>query len=531
MSSYDSGAGRRAAESASLGIGRYGRTIVEHWKLVLACVVVALLAAGAYTQIATRRYESAAQMIVSPIQPQDTFTVGLPVLHSSTDPTRDTLTGASLITTPAIAQAVIRQLGLHRTPTQLLGDVNATPIGQSDLVAVQATASSAGDAQRIANAFASQTVKTRTAALHRALSTVIPGLQAQLKAESPAVKAADTTSTAELNYLKQLQTSGDPTLVVSSPAQLPTAPFTPRTKLALIAGLIAGLVLGIAAAFAVDALDPKLRREDQLRELLGWRVLARVPTVRRVGVLRMRDHRGPMLPGELSLLAAEGYRVLRMMLDRGSRVAGRSYLITGSAPSEGKTTSAINLAASIAQSGSRVVLIELDLRRPMIARTLNLEVARGTEHVIAGRYELEEALTDVNVGGIEFRTLAVQAPRAQLADSLSYDTISSLVTEAREAADYVVIDSPPLTAVIDALPLANAVDEVVVVARLGVSRLARLVDLRELLSTQSASVAGVLLIGESPRAGTGYYQAAPSTVGDPVERSGVRLGPISSPTE
>lgn len=517
-------------DGGSLALLRYGRTILEHWRLVVVCIVVTLVGAGVYVKLAPRKYEAQAQMLVSPINPTDTVTVGLPVLHSTSDPTRDTLTAASLITTPQVAEAVIKDLGLHTTPTGLLSTVTATPIGQSNLIAVQAQASAPTSARRIANSFVEAVIKIRTAALHAALATVIPGLQAQLLSEPPAQRASDSALTAEIAQLKQLQTSHDPTITPSSTAQLPTGPYTPRTKLALIAGLLAGLIIGVAAAFAVDALDPRLRREDQLRELLGLRVLARIPRVRRMRRRRGREgRRGPMLPGELSPVAHEGYRVLRMMLGRGSRTGGRTYLITGSAPAEGKTTSAINLAVSIAQSGRSVILIELDLRRPMILRSLNLKGNHGTEHVISGRYDLNEAVTEVTVAGSPFWLLAVQSPQAELADSLGYEVIHELVSAARDLAEYVVIDSPPLTAVIDALPLANAVDEVVIVARLGVSRLARLMELRELLTSQNATVAGVLLIGEHARSEQAYYQAA-APVAPPIERRGVTLGPIPSST-
>ena len=92
--------------------------------------------------------------------------------------------------------------------------------------------------------------------------------------------------------------------------------------------------------------------------MVGFRVLARIPNFKGSRRNRLGKHPGPMLPGELPPSAREGYRVLRMVLDRGaSGGASRCYLLTGSAPSEGKTTSAINLATSLAQTGARVLLL------------------------------------------------------------------------------------------------------------------------------------------------------------------------------
>ena len=115
-------------------------------------------------------------MLVSPVPLSDSALVGLPVLHASTDPTRDALTAASLMTNLQVASAVVSSLHLRETPAQLLANVSATPIGQSNLVAVQATASSAGLAQQIANQFVQQVVVTRAASRSRRSETIRQGI-------------------------------------------------------------------------------------------------------------------------------------------------------------------------------------------------------------------------------------------------------------------------------------------------------------------------------------------------------------------
>jgi polysaccharide biosynthesis transport protein len=270
--------------------------------------------------------------------------------------------------------------------------------------------------------------------------------------------------------------------------------------------------------------------------VVGFRVLARIPNFKGSRRSRLGKHPGPMLPGELPPSAREGYRVLRMVLDRGATgTASRCYLLTGSSPSEGKTTSAINLATSLAQTGARVLLLELDLRRPMMSRTLGIKPTRGTEHVISSRTRLEDALSPVRSGGADLEVLAVSSPNAQLADSLSYDIVAPLLAEARRLADYVVIDSPPLTSVIDALPVVNVVDAVVVVARLGITPLTRMMRLRDLLVAEGAPVAGVVLIGESPRHMPAYYSATSGRAvdydADPEPIAEVRLGSGATRTE
>jgi capsular polysaccharide biosynthesis protein len=452
---------------------RYFRTVFEHVWLVVACVAVTVLGGLAYVKLTTPKFQAQSQMLVSPISSSDTTLVGLPVLHTTGDPVQDVLTAASLMTTPQVGQAVVKAMHLHESPTALLSNVTATPVGQSNLVAIQATAPTAASAQAIANEVAKQVVATRAAALHAAVAATIPGIRAQVAALPAADRAGPGTIGDELSQLEQLQASKDPTITIAAQATLPTGQSSPRTRLTLVAALFGGLVIGIGAAFGWDVLDPRLRREQQLRDLLNLPVLARIPRER-------PNRRGqPMLPGEMSFASAEGYRTLRAVLTSRAAGAPRAFLVTGSAPAEGKTTSAINLAAAIAQGGSRVILIEADLRRPTIASTLGL---------------------------------TVRQPGAELADRLSYAIAQRLVKRAKSLADFIVIDSPPLTAVMDALPLAQIADEVLIVARLGHPKLSRIAELHQLLLQQGKPPTGVLVIGDAVQRG-GYYYASDNNHG------------------
>lgn len=484
------------------GVLRYYRTLREHLTLIIACTILAVAIAAVYTHLASRRYSAETQMLVSPADPANPALATLPVLHSTSDPTRDTLTAAGLVTTPQVALAVVSALHLHTSAADLLGHITATPIGQSNLIALQADAGSAEQARRLADGFATEVIATRTAALHAALAVSIPGLRAQFAAETPAERVANSTLTSELSELEQLQSGPDPTITIAAPAGLPVAPYTPRTKLALIAGLVAGLVLGIGGALLLDALDPRLRREEQLRSLFNGLILAGIPRQR-------RRHRtaGPLLPSDLSFAAHEGYRSLRTFL--GARAGNRpqAILLTGSAPGEGKTTTAIGLATALAQGGSSVILIEADLRRPAIGTALGLRVEYGTEHLAAGEVELEQALTPLVLDDVEIQIVAVQRPSDQMAERLSFEFSQRLVERAKQLADFVVIDSPPITAVVDALPLAKFVDDVLIVSRLGVSKLAKIAELYDMLLNYGSPPLGFVVIGESPIRGSLYYSA------------------------
>ncbi len=485
------------------GFRSYIATLRERWWVVLLCTVVTLVAAATYVAAAPRSYTAEAELLINAAPPENTILFDLPVLHQSGDPTQDVLTGANLVTTPQVANAVIDSLHLRTTTNDLLAKVSATPVGQSNIVAVQAAASSPEQAQRIANSFMSNTIAVRSAAMHAAVALAIPPLKAQVAALPPSQRNGPGSLGDELSQLQTLQYSPDPTLGVAAAAQRPTSPTTPRTKLSLAAGLLGGLLIGIGAAFAFSALDPRVQREEQLRELFG-----RVPVLTRIPRVGHNRWPGPLVPDQLSLPAVESYRTLRTTLSTRAGGEPRAYLLTGCGPSEGKTTSAMALSAALAQVGARVILIEADLRRPKIASALGLALSYGSEQVLTGEVELADALGTVSIDGAELRVAAAHRSGAKLADRLSLAIARELIESAKELADFVVIDAPPLTAVIDALPLAQLADEVLVVVRLGQTRLAKLANLDDLLSHQGARPTGLVLVGGSDRGEYGYYSEA-----------------------
>jgi capsular exopolysaccharide synthesis family protein len=461
--------------------------------LVIAFIAMGFAGAFAYVKLAPKTYQAEADLLVMPVAADDPNLIGLPLIRQTADPTSDVLTASKLVTAPDVASRVSAQLG--GSPNSLLANVSATPVTQSDIVAVQATASTATHAAALANAFAQQTVTSRTHLLHAQLARLIP----QLKASMRGLTAADAAAlSSELAEFETLSRAPDPTLRVSSPATPPTSPASPKKTLSLAAGGFAGLVLGVLTVLALQAVDPKLRDEEQLRELYDLPLLARIP--------RQRAGRTPITPDDLSPAATEAFRTLRsaFSLRHGSGDRGHAVLITGDSAGAGKTTVALNLAASLSASGKHVILIEADMRRPSIGHALRVTAPQGLASVLFDEIDLVDALITTRWHGPQLELLLAGSGSAGRVDRISPERARELVREACEICDFVVIDSPPLTDITDALPLAEEADDVLLVARIGTSQLRKLSDLGELLIRERIRPAGVALVGP-PEKDRGYY--------------------------
>lgn len=513
-----SGSDWRRPRFETAALPRYIQTVRERFWMIALTVLVTLLAAGAYLATADKVYEAEADMLITPVPSDDPVLAGLGLIRDSNDPTRDVETAARLVTTRDAATRVKALLHLPGSPRGLLTSVKAEPVAQSNIVSITAQAPSPARARDLANAFGEAVVADRTAKLRAQLDAEIARLKQRI-AQGENGSGADSLSS-RLSQLETLRGGGDPTMRLETRAETPTTTASPHPFRTMAAGLLAGLVLGVGGAFALHALDPRLRREDQLRELYNLPILARVPLEkrartfslgsRRFGIGPHRKHRRALGPRQLSPATLESYRTLRAMLTAKHSDTDRAHsiLVTGPSPSEGKTTTAINIASSYALAGQRVILIEADFRRPTVGEALGVRPTVGIGKVLLGTASLEEALVPVNPFGDTLRALLVDRAGDWLAEVLSLPAAGNVLAEAVRHADVVVVDSPPLTEVIDALPLAQQVDDVLLVTRLGSSNLSQLGRLGDLLEQNGVRPSGFVVVGVGTSDEQTYYLAA-----------------------
>ena len=481
------------------GLRRYVETIRERIWLIVAVVIITTGFALLYVSVATKTYEAQADLFVNCARSDDPALEGLPVIRCTSDPTRDVETAAQLVTTIEVARRVKRVTGSEKSADSLLDAVSAEPVAQSNIVAVTATEESPRAAADLANAFATQAIENSSDRLRASIEAILPDLRNAAERQSSLV-LADQVGTLEL-----LLRSGDPTLDLITRAEPDSTPISPRPVLSVVGGIFAGVILGVLAAFAFQVLDPRLRREEQLRRLYRLPILARIPKESGRSLTT-----APLGPAAISPVVAEAYRTLRGTISASHRGSdSRVLLVTGSSPSEGKTTTGLNLAASFAATGKRVILVEADLRRPAIGRALSLSPRRGVVSVLTQSMELEDAVINAEDYGLPNLDLLLADYEGGLISELfTLPTAFEMIERAREIADYVIIDSPPLTDVADSLPLARMADDVLIVVRPGTTRINKLAQLGELFSESGIRPIGFAVVGTArPTRGESRYYA------------------------
>jgi capsular exopolysaccharide synthesis family protein len=483
---------------------RYWRALREHWLLIAALVVAAVAAAAVYSLTAQKRYRASTDVLVTPIAANDTTFVGIPVLRETTQ-SRSVVTAARLIKTHSVAQGVKDRLHLDKPTGRILASIEVQPQEQSNIVTIVATAGTPKAAAALANGFANTVVAQRSAIFQKQLNAVIQRLQGDLNA-TPSSQANSGESVAiqqRLGELASLVGSDDPTLQVASPAVPPAAPYWPRPVLSIAVAFLAAVLVGAGAALALEFANPLLRREDELVER-RLPILTRIPRMSRGAARDYLVGREP-LPPDLR----ESYRVLRATVATAGPDGDtpRSILVASASPGEAKTFTAVSLAIAFASSGLRVILVDGDLRRPMVSTLMHVPAGGGglSDLAESGLVTPTQVLTTAPGYGDNLRLVLARPHHSARVDVLRPDQIKRVLQELESACDVVILDSPPLTEVADALTFSEVVDAVLFTIFLGRTRRDKLNDSLRMLGQVGANVLGFVVVSRTRSKGSSYY--------------------------
>ncbi len=286
-------------------------------------------------------------------------------------------------------------------------------------------------------------------------------------------------------------------------AQPPRAPIEPNIPRNLGFALVLGLASGVGLAFLLEGLDNTVRTTEQAQMISGLPSLGMIPlgsksaregpNPKRLVIATSKEAVELVTQVRPQSQMAESYRALRTSLLLSNLGAPpRVIMVTSALPQEGKTTTSINCAVVLAQKGVRVLLIDADLRRPSIHKTLGMAPHSGLSNVLTGSTTLEQAITRTAVLPNLF-VLAAGTPPPNPAELLASSNMRDVLAQLREQYDHIVIDTPPSLSVTDAVVLSPRADAVVLVIRSAQTTKQALRRSRDILVGVNAKVVGVLL--------------------------------------
>jgi len=450
-------------ENAPVQIHELLAILRTRWRIIVATILVVVSVAAAITLRTPPTYEAYTRVYLS--AQGDEGSVNLYQM-----PSAELSTILEVAQSPVVLTPVREQLGLN--PGEILSVRAAAETG-TPLIDINVSARSPQAASDVATAVAQK------------LAEVSPEFSQMLASSGGEVRAQ--------------------TIVAASP---PGSPVSPNVSRNLALALLAGLFLGIGFALLRHNLDTRVRTAKDLAEMSGKPVLATIPIRKGADTSRVFMESDPFSPH------AEAIRRLRtnlMFVDVTTRK--HSFLVTSPMPSEGKTTTAVNLAIAMADAGTKVLLVDADLRNPSVARTMGLEGSVGLTTVLLGRASLDDML--VQWGHGELFVLPAGEIPPNPSELLGSEAMRDLFAELAQRFDFVLVDTPPVLPVTDAMVVDTLTGGSLMVVAANRTKKRHVAEAIKAFENAGAKLAGMAL-NMAPLESVayyGYYRQDGSTVG------------------
>ena len=483
--------------------------------LVLLAVVLVPAAAVAYSLSQQAQYQARADVLLGQQSPISSI-AGTGDLSLTQDPQRVVDTETALAREPEVARRVLARAGVtDRTPEDFLAQSSVSAQTGTNLLAFRVTDHRREVASRLVNAYVNgftTFVRVRTTgALWAALSSLRKRMD-NLTRTSPNSPVLPTLVDKEQQLQTELALQASNASVVRTASG--ASQVEPQPVRNGILALVLGLVLGLAFAFGREALDTRVKTADQISSILKLPLLARIPKPPR----RVRSKELLVMLADSSGRQAEPFRVLRtnlefVNLDR----QAKTIMVTSAVEQEGKSTTAANLAVALAKAGKNVALVDLDLRRPFIHRFFALNASPGLTDVALGHATLDKALTEVALTDSYSKTNGKYRPASTVhvltsgpippdpGEFVASSALPLILKELVAQFDLVLVDSPPVLHVGDALTLSAIVDGIIVVTRLDLVRKQMLSELHRVLDRCPAAKLGCIVAGAESDEDLGQY--------------------------
>jgi polysaccharide biosynthesis transport protein len=436
---------------------------------------------------------------------------GLPTQSTVTDPFRYALTQERLAEADAVRDRAVEIAELENVEGWG-SNVSADP--DTDILTFSVTHGDPDIAARLANAYAKAftqyKLQTDTASLTRARGE-IQGRLAELR------EAGATGTDTYQELLGQAQDLRTLEILLAPASVISTADgagqIAPTPQRAATLGLLLGLLLGIGGAFALHALDRRIRHADEVEYELQIPLLAKLPTPGRGDAPTILERP----PDETTEAVAR----LRASFDFTNQSLGaKTVMVTSAGPREGKSTTIANLAIALARTGRHVVLVDLDLRRPMLSRLFHLPDGPGITDFAARDTELVDVLQPVGVTPLRARVASIGSSevgqgrlevvttgrtRVEPAAFVESSGLTEALHTLRNHAEIVLVDAPPILATGDSIALTGKVEAVLLITRLGTLTRPTLQELARVLRRSPAPVLGLVATGAEIDEGYSVY--------------------------
>lgn len=483
------------------------RALARQWWLIVLVAVVAGVAGYVFTARKPKMYQTSSALLFLDTNLDQELT-GLQVF-GTTDPVRQAATNQSLVSLPTIAQAVGRQL-------QIPGGIVASEVSfasssGSDVLRIIVTDASPVMAAKIANAYARQYIVFRQQNDRRLLSAAATLLDSKIAAIPPADRNGQIALTLlqdrnNIDLLSSLQTGHAEQVQTAS---VPTSPSSPKPKSGAATGLVLGLVAAMALIAALERIDRRVKSTREIEELYGVPVIGRIPTSHALSV--------PGAPGNGRDQDAFGMMRAQLRYFDVDREI-RRVIVTSADAGDGKSMISLNLArAAMRADDRRVLLIEADMRRPGLTRSVGLESVAGLADLLSQSQDVASAVHELVLSSdtlmapgwsddvAPFHLLLAGSPPLNPIELLEGRRMIELLEYVGTAYDLVIIDTPPIGVVSDAIPLIHKVDGIMVVSRVNHSRRDHALRLVKQLRELNAHVLGLVVNAAETPDFDGYY--------------------------
>jgi polysaccharide biosynthesis transport protein len=484
------------------GIFEQALRIVRRRKwVVLQAVIAVPVIAFIFSSTQPTEYTASATLLFRPAP------AALEESSAVVDPTREAATNGALVGLPVVADQAAKSLGDGYLGAEIFSEVEVVPSSEADTTSVAATDESPERAATIANAYANAYISFRRRADRAQVQDAIDLAEASLESLSPEGQAGSEGEALrrQLDQLKlsqALQTGG---AELVQPATPPSSPSSPHPTRNVALGIVLGALLGFGLALLLDRIDRRVRSTDEMEEIYDLPILARIPRSRRLAGRRTEGLGSQTQEGE----AFRGLRTNLRFFNADKDV--QTILMVSPDEGDGKSTLARGLAMTMAEMGDEVVLVEADLRKGGDFRKVTGNAADGLSNVLAGA-PLERVMIKVEVAGpnvSESRALTVLPsgpPPPNPSELLESERMREVLIELRDRFRMVILDSPALGAVSDALALVPDASEIIVVGGIGKTSRDAARDLRKQFSLLEKQPIGIVVnFAESERAKYSHY--------------------------